>query len=180
MNKIVRSVLAYLFLGLPTIWIYLTTVSAVDPYADMLYSTGQTGIYFLFLSISITPFRHATKVNVTWLNKIVGLMTFFYVCLHSGIYFLVDGFGDILKPFVLSGAVAGFILLLMAVTSNRLSQKRLKKMWKYLHRFVYVAIVAVIYHALSIEKHPEFVPVIVGFGIWMFLNIVGRIRRHLA
>ena len=50
------------------------------------------------------------------------------------------------KPYIYAGVLALAILLLLAITSTRKMMKRLGKRWKPLHRFVYLAAVAILAH----------------------------------
>lgn len=51
-----------------------------------------------------------------------------------------------------SGITAFVIFTLLAVTSNKFSVQKLKKNWKVLHRFTYVAMVMLLIHVWSMRE----------------------------
>jgi DMSO/TMAO reductase YedYZ heme-binding membrane subunit len=53
-----------------------------------------------------------------------------------------------MQPFIALGLLGLFILTVLAITSNRWAMRRLGKHWKRLHRLVYLAGMAVVFHAL--------------------------------
>ena len=89
-----------------------------------------------------------------------GLFVFFYAFLHGLAYLAFEvGFSirylleDLMeRPYIYVGATALSILFVMALTSNRFSQKKLKRNWKRLHRLVYLALALILLHVLWIAR----------------------------
>jgi sulfoxide reductase heme-binding subunit YedZ len=124
--------------------------------------TGQWTLRFLALTLAITPVRRLLGWN--WLIKyrrMLGLFTFFYVCIHLSMYIGLDYFfdldgivHDIIKhPYVTVG-MAGFVLLVpLAATSTKQWIRRLGgKRWNVLHRLVYVVAICGVVHYLWAVK----------------------------
>jgi sulfoxide reductase heme-binding subunit YedZ len=79
---------------------------------------------------------------------LLGLLAFFYACLHFGAYAVVDQqlalaaiAADVSKrPFIMAGFSALILLVPLAVTSTKAMIRRLGgARWRRLHRLVYVA-----------------------------------------
>ena len=56
------------------------------------------------------------------------------------------------RPYIIVGALGFLCLLVLAVTSNRYSQRRLGSRWKKLHRLVYVILGLGLLHMLWILR----------------------------
>jgi sulfoxide reductase heme-binding subunit YedZ len=121
----------------------------VNPIQEATLRTGKTAMALLLLSLACTPantvfgFSPAIK-----LRRPLGLYAFLYALVHFSIYIGVDyGFDLRLialelaeKRYVLVGFAAFLILLPLAITSTKGWQRRLKKGWRKLHRWVYLAV----------------------------------------
>ena len=128
-------------------------------FQEMTFFTGKTAITFLVLSLACTPL--VTLFGWTALNQLkkpLGNWGFGFVFVHFFLFSIDFGFlGDtfsagavveeaIKKQYALIGS-AGFLLLLpLFITSNKWSQKKLKKNWFKLHQLVYVINVLAVTH----------------------------------
>jgi sulfoxide reductase heme-binding subunit YedZ len=132
-----------------------------NPIETMTHQTGLWGLYFLLITLAITPLKKLT--GISWLvnlRRMLGLYAFFYACLHLLIYFWLDQYflldvivEDIVKrPYITLGFSAWLLLLPLALTSNQFSIHRLKKNWKKLHRLVYIAALLVVAHFIWLVK----------------------------
>ena len=150
------------------------------------YITDQTGTWaltLLVISLTITPLRRLTKWNeLIKLRRMLGLFAFFYATLHMLTWvvfvhffewpFMVE---DVVKrPFITIGMATFLILLVLALTSNRLSKRKLGRRWQRLHRLVYVAAVGAVIHFWWLVKADTTEPVrwaaavglLLGFRAW--------------
>jgi sulfoxide reductase heme-binding subunit YedZ len=154
-----------------------------NPVERLTHQTGLWGLYFLLLTLSITPLKQFT--GVAWpvsLRRMLGLYAFFYACLHLAVYFWLDQsflweaiVEDILKrPYITLGLTAWLLLLPLALTSNQLSMRLLKKNWKRLHRLVYIAALLVVFHFVWLVKADYSEPKLY-LGILLFL-LLARTR----
>ncbi len=129
--------------------VYLVFTGAlVEPLQFITRSTGDWTLYFLSITLAVTPLRRLSKWN--WLHKLrrmVGLFAFFYALLHFTTFLWFDHFFDVAemlkdvakRPFILVGFIAFVLLVPLAVTSTNGMVRRLGgKRWQWLHRLVYV------------------------------------------
>ena len=120
----------------------------VEPLEFITRGTGDWVLYFLCITLTVTPLRRLTKMN--WLIKLrrmFGLFAFFYAFLHFMTFFWFDHFFDVAamfrdvakRPFILVGFIAFVLLIPLAVTSTNAMIKRLGgKRWMWLHRLIYL------------------------------------------
>lgn len=121
-----------------------------NPLEFITHSTGDWTLYLFCITLAITPLRKLTGLN--WLvrmRRMVGLMAFFYLCLHFTTFVWFDHFfdlgeiwKDILKrPFITVGVLALVLSIPLAITSTNGMVRRLGgKRWQVLHRLVYVIV----------------------------------------
>jgi len=83
------------------------------------------------------------------------------------------------RPYIIVGAIALFGLLLLAVTSNRYSQRRLGKAWKKLHRLIYLILPLGLLHMLWIVRADleEWAIYAAVGGVLLLLRIPALMRR---
>lgn len=169
----------------PLIWLiyrYFAHDLGTDPVATIQNVTGRTAMILLILSLTPTPlyilfnFRPGLKTK-----RALGLYAFMYAGLHfiNFIYldygldfqFILDD-GIQKKPYILVGFTALVILLALALTSTKWSQKVLKKNWARLHWLVYPTGILIIIHFLWQAKAAEVFEPYVYAAIVAFLLIV--------
>ncbi len=125
-------------------------------YGEVVHSTGQLSAQLLILTMAVTPLRlmFGRRGWIHWLiqrRRYFGVASFGYAALHTVVYLIRTGaFGDILveaaEPGLLTGWIALAIFVPLAVTSNDASVRRLRRLWKRLHRWVYAAAVLTFAH----------------------------------
>jgi sulfoxide reductase heme-binding subunit YedZ len=146
-----------------------TSTLGPDPIATITHTTGYWTLYFLLISLAITPIRRLSP-RLVWLirfRRMLGLFAFFYGTLHLFTYvWLFSDFNvhamvhDIAKrPFITMGMLAWVCLLPLAATSTAWSIRRLGgKRWLLLHRLAYVAAIAGVIHYWWIVKSGVLTP----------------------
>jgi sulfoxide reductase heme-binding subunit YedZ len=119
-----------------------------NPIEFITRNTGDWTLYFLCLTLAVTPLRRIAKAN--WLIKfrrMLGLYAFFYATLHFTTFLWFDHFFDIdemlkdvvKRPFITVGFAAFVLLIPLAVTSTNGMVRRLGgKRWQWLHRAIYL------------------------------------------
>ena len=126
-----------------------------NPLEFITRATGDWAIYFLCLTLLITPLRRLTGLNwLLRLRRLLGLYVFFYALLHFLCFLWFDHFfdleemgKDILKrPFIAVGFTAFVLLVPLAATSADRMMRQLGRWWGRLHRLIYaVALLAVLH-----------------------------------
>ena len=121
--------------------------SFTDPLAAITNSSGEWALYFLCITLAVTPLRRLTGWNwLVKLRRMVGLFTFFYALVHFIAFLWFDHFFDVAamlrdvvkRPFILVGFIAFVLLVPLAATSTNAMIKRLGgKRWQWLHRLIY-------------------------------------------
>jgi len=157
--KFARYQLLVLVAGLiPLAWLVfdaLTNHLTANPIQAVEQRTGRYALYLLIASLACTPLYNVSgwSVPLRW-RRPLGLYAFMYATIHFLTFLGLDyGFDlgliwtDVAKKrYILVGAAAFSILLLLALTSTKGWKRRLKKTWIRLHRGVYVAGGLVITH----------------------------------
>ncbi len=163
---------------------YLTlTQQLVEPLEHITRGTGDWVLYFLCITLAVTPLRRFTGWN--WLIKLrreLGLFAFFYACLHFMTFIWFDHFFDLAemwkdvlkRPFITVGFTAFVLLVPLAVTSTNGMIKRLGgKRWQWLHRLIYVIAPLGILHFwwMKAGKHDFQQPIIFGVIVAVLLGV---------
>ena len=144
--------------------------------------TGKAALIMLTASLACTPINIILGYRpILKLRRPLGLYSFMYASIHFSIFIGVDyGFNFILlqdalleKRYALVGLSTGLILLALAITSTVGWQRRLKKNWKRLHKFVYAAGILAVVHFIWLVKQGVLEPWIwaIGIGILLLLRI---------
>jgi sulfoxide reductase heme-binding subunit YedZ len=167
----------------------------VDPTKTLLHQTGETALFLLLATLSITPIRRLLHLNrLQSVRRMLGVWSFTYALFHLSTYLVFDQlcysaatcqfnaiWEDILKRrFIFAGQTAFAILLLLAITSTNGWMRRLRKNWQRLHRLVYVAAGAAIVHFIWIQKSDIHVPLrwAVWLAILLGLRVVFAIQKR--
>lgn len=151
-----------------------------EPIRAMILRTGKAAIILLTLSLACTPantiFGWKQALN---LRRPLGLYAFMYVCLHLLIFVWLD-YGlmmqlvveEIIKRrYAVVGFAAFLLLLPLAITSNKWSQKRLGKKWKSLHKLVYLIGVLAVIHYIWLVKNAYTQPLIFATAVGFLLLV---------
>lgn len=162
-----------------------------NPLEFITHSTGDWTLYLFCLTLAVTPLRKLTGLN--WLGRMrrmLGLMAFFYLCLHFTTFVWFDHFfdlgeiwKDILKrPFITVGVIALLLSIPLALTSTNGMVRRLGgKRWQALHRLVYLIVPLGVLHywwdkaGKNLIAQPLLFAVLVG--LMLVLRLVWRKGR---
>jgi len=147
----------------PLLWLYQAWADVLgpDPGKVLVDRLGLGTLVLLLITLSMTPLQKLTGW-AGWIavRRQLGLWCFAYVVLHlSGYTAFILGFDwsqlgvELRKrPYIIVGTLGFLCLLVLAVTSNRYSQRRLGSRWKKLHRLVYVILGLGLLHMLWIVR----------------------------
>jgi methionine sulfoxide reductase heme-binding subunit len=161
-----------------------------NPIEFITRNTGDWTLYFLCLTLAVTPLRRLTKWN--WLIKLrrmLGLFAFFYVALHFTTFLWFDHFFDVdemlkdvvKRPFITVGFTAFMLLIPLAVTSTNGMVRRLGgKRWQWLHRAIYLIAPLGILHFwwMKAGKHDFAQPIL--FGSIVALLLLSRVYWNVV
>ncbi len=201
--KFARYQLLVLIAGLiPLAWLVFDALAGnltANPIQAVEQRTGRYALYLLLASLACTPIYIVSgwSVPLRW-RRPLGLYAFMYALIHFLTFLGLDyGFdlgliwADVAgKRFIFVGAAAFSILLMLALTSTKGWQRRLKKAWSRLHRWVYAAGGLVIVHYVWSVKADIRVPLAWGAVLALLLAlrlppvkrwfVARRVRRKVA
>lgn len=132
-----------------------------NPVESITHATGAWTLRLLVATLAVTPLRRLFGWSaLAPLRRSLGLLAFFYACLHVATYVSLDlgfDFGslaeDVLeRPYITVGFASFLGLALLAATSTRASQRRLGRRWVTLHRLVYAVALGGVVHFLWLVK----------------------------
>jgi sulfoxide reductase heme-binding subunit YedZ len=160
-----------------------TRFFGANPAEVILHRTGDWALYFLLITLAISPLRRMTRLNdLIKFRRMAGLFAFFYATLHLVSYIAFDRFfyldeilRDILRrPFIFVGIAAFILLVPLAVTSTKGWVQRLGgHRWNLLHRTVYIIAILGVVHYWWLVKRDILWPAI--FGGILFLLLMYRL-----
>ena len=154
-----------------------------EPLEYITHQTGDWALYFLCITLAVTPLRRFTGWNwVIRLRRMLGLFCFFYALLHFTTFLWFDHFfdwgemwKDVLKrPFITVGFIAFLMLVPLAATSTNGMVKRLGgKRWRWLHRLIYVIAPLAILHFwwMKAGKNDFAEPILFGTIVAVLLGL---------
>ncbi|MDB5817066.1 MAG: sulfoxide reductase heme-binding subunit YedZ [Rhizobacter sp.] len=182
---------------LPWTWLMygaLTDHLGANPAEALIRRTGDWTLRFLCITLAITPVRTITGLSgLARLRRMVGLFSFFYVCLHllsySGFdksFDLASIWKDIAKrPFILVG-FSGFVLLIpLAATSfNRAIKAMGAKRWQALHKLVYVIVLLGMLHFFWMKSGKNDFSQVAIYGaivaVLLGWRVLQAVKKHQA
>jgi sulfoxide reductase heme-binding subunit YedZ len=154
-TKLVVFLLGLAPLGALLWWVYKLDLTA-NPLEFITRYTGDWTLRGLMITLSITPLRVLlNRPVITKFRRMLGLFTFFYVCLHLLTWIVfVHSFDvramweDVAMRLYITVGMAGFLAMApLALTSTNGWVKRLKfQRWQKLHRLIYGAGIAGVLH----------------------------------
>jgi len=173
-----------------TFWLGLTDQLGADPQNTLERTLGLWALRFLVAGLAITPLRRLGGPNLVRWRRAIGLMAFYYACMHLSVYLLLDKgldvseiWADIVRrPYITVGMLAFTVLVPLAITSNGPMIRRLgARAWQRLHRLVYVAAAAAALHFVMLVKVWWGEPLVYAglIAALLLLRVGFRLRRRL-
>ncbi|MCW5299608.1 sulfoxide reductase heme-binding subunit YedZ [Herbaspirillum lusitanum] len=166
-----------------------------NPIEFIMRNTGDWALYFLCITLAVTPLRKLTRWNwLVRLRRMLGLYAFFYVALHFTIFFWLDHFFDVQemwadivkRPFITVGVLAFALLIPLAITSTNGMVRRLGgKRWQWLHRLTYVIVPLGVLHFWWVKAGKNLLAQPILFSAIVALLLLARVlseknRERLA
>lgn len=155
----------YLFwsaLALPALPMILSLTQGGDVH-DLLHPSGEFAARFMIIAMMLSPLRMLfPKAGlIRWLmtrRRALGVAAFCYAALHT-VFYVIDSetLSLMIVQFPLTGYWTGWlafaIFIPLALTSNQMMVRLLKKNWKTIQRFVYPAAVLTLMHWIFVENN---------------------------
>ncbi len=196
LNDALRKVPAwwlYLLAPLPAAWWFylgLTGELGAEPIKEFEHRLGEFALQVLIFGLSVSPLRTYLGLNLAKFRRAIGLVAFFYVCLHLAAWLFLDVgiwsqiWADIVKrPYITIGMAAFALLVPLAATSNDLSIRKLGPLrWRRLHKAIYAAILLGGVHYMMLVKGWQLEPMIYLASILglLALRMIPARRRAAA
>ena len=154
---------------------------------ESVEGSGVFATLLLLFALSLSPLQSIFPKSrvVRWLVKrrrYIGIAAFSYSVVHLAFYFVdVASAREVLAEFaapgILTGWVALFIFIPLAITSNAVMTRAMGwRHWKTLQRSAYVAAVLVLAHWLIVDTEPG---PLIFFGVLALLECC-RLWRNLT
>ena len=154
--KFKRVIQVVSYYGVPVI-LLLMTLSIRD--GEMLESFGSISYFFLLLVMFIKPVVKILNIRMLFKTLIyrreMGILTFWFFLFHGVGYIISQNMGLNLfldtGSFLFYGGFGGLLIVILGLTSNKMSQKLLKKNWKRVQYLSYAALFLVLLHVSLAE-----------------------------
>tara|TARA_S200000501_G_C20864986_1_gene761485 strand:- start:586 stop:1200 length:615 start_codon:yes stop_codon:yes gene_type:complete len=151
-----------------------------NPIEFIIKETGSWAIYFICLTLMISPIIKITNINkIIFFRRIFGLFSFFYAFLHFISFIWFEHFFDIReiyndvisRPFITIGFISFILLIPLALTSNSFMMKSMGKFWKKLHMLIYLISILAVFHFwwMRSGKNDFDDPILLGLIIFSLL-----------
>ncbi len=183
-KQVFKNICIGILLAFVIFIIYVVTISGWD--LRQVRTTGKNLglISALFFCITITPgiirrsninFLGQIPVHLLYARAQLGLIMFFTALGHYLMMvlmpFLKSGIKPNIQAYFVFGLLALFLSFWLALTSNQLSKKILKKHWKTLHSLVYIIVWLIFLHIALIKISP--ISILVGlFAIVETISLI--------
>lgn len=185
-----RRVLIFFLSLIPLVFIVYKTLTnqlGADPAKTIVLFTGEWTIYFLFVTLAVTPLRrfiNFKSFHFRWLQthrRMLGLFTLFYAVLHV-LAFLVfilgldfSRFGKELveRPYILVTIPAVILLVALGITSTKSMMRRLGSNWIRLHKSIYLIAILAWVHVFMQVRSSYFEAVL--FGVILLALLLPRL-----
>lgn len=185
-----RRVLIFFLSLIPLVFIVYKTLTnqlGADPAKTIVLFTGEWTIYFLFITLAVTPLRrfiNFKSFHFRWLQthrRMLGLFTLFYAVLHV-LAFLVfilgldfSRFGKELveRPYILVTIPAVILLVALGITSTKSMMRRLGSNWIRLHKSIYLIAIFAWVHVFMQVRSSYFEAVL--FGVILLVLLLPRL-----
>jgi len=143
-----------------------------NPIEFITHATGDWTLRFIVITLAITPLRRILKMpELIRFRRMLGLIAFFYGCLHFSIWIGIDKFFDFAemwkdiqkRRFITVGMAALLLMAPLALTSTAGWIRRLGgRRWQMLHRAIYLTVILGVIHYYWLVKSDVRKPLFYG------------------
>ena len=152
----------------------------VNPIENLMDKMGLMALRIIILTLLVSSLADIKSFkSIIVLRRMIGLFAFYYVCLHFLTYVVLDHFFDITfifkdiakRPFITFGFFSFICLIPLAITSNKLSLRKLGyKLWKRIHYLIYIAAILSSFHFYMLVRANKTEPLIYIIIIILLLS----------
>lgn len=184
---------------MPAAWLAWALVRSpeqlgVNPAETLQLETGIWALRFLLATLAVTPLRRLTGWHpIIQYRRMLGLLAFFYACLHLMTYVVLDRYFDlsgvwediVKRPFITAGMAAFVLMIPLAITSTKGWIRRLGRRWQLLHRLVYVSAAAACLHFIwkvkvAVGEPVYYAAILAALLGFRLLYTLSKSRRSIA
>ena len=163
----------FVFLLLPSIfWTYQFAVGGlgVNPIEKLMHNLGEFALRLIIATLfisSLAQFKYLRSLQMV--RRMIGLYAFYYVLLHLTTYVVLDHYfnwkfllKDVLKrPFITLGFISFLLFIPLVLTSTKAMVRKLTyKVWKNIHKLIYVIAPLATMHFFLLTKADKKEPMI--------------------
>lgn len=158
LKKWLAKNLSWIVLNLPALLMVLALIYNPSLWKLLTPYSGYIAVILLVIVLSLNPLQ-ALIPQLRFIRKInkyrrqIGVAVFSYAVVHFFCFFIkrdyniIKTFGFFLHPAILPAVIALIIFLVLALTSNTYSVKKMGfPLWKKVHRLTYLAEVLIFLH----------------------------------
>ena len=163
----------FAFLLLPSIfWTYQFVVGGlgVNPIEKLMHILGEFALRLVIATLLLSSLAQSKYLrSLQRVRRMIGLFAFYYVLIHLKTYVVLDLyfnwkflFKDVLKrPFITLGFISFLLLIPLVLTSTRAMVRKLTyKVWKNIHKLIYVIAPLATLHFFLLTKADKKEPII--------------------
>lgn len=144
------------------IWLVFSGKAGGDPVQYIIHYTGMGALNALVAVLLISPIAKKCKLAMLMqTRRLVGLYVFGYASLHITAFLSLDLLFEwqlladeiVKRPYILVGATAYLLLILLSVTSLNGLKRKMGRRWQTLHNGVYlIALLAPVHFYWSVKS----------------------------
>lgn len=143
--------------------------------------SGLWAIRFLLAAFLMSPVSLLLGRSFPlYFRQSIGIATGFISSLHVMVFVLSEGFFPVFTRFeLIFGFIAFLIIISLTLTSSKKAMKLLKRRWKSLHRWVYIAVLLVIAHLVLLDQSWLIYATLFSFGFLLRLKPVKKLITRI-
>jgi len=163
----------FVFLLFPSlIWAYQFFAGSlgINPIERLIHNLGEFALRLVIATLLLSSLAQSKYLrSLQVVRRMIGLFAFYYVLLHLSTYVVLDHyfnwkflFKDVLKrPFITLGFISFLLLIPLVLTSTKAMVRKLTyKVWKNIHKLIYVIAPLATMHFFLLTKVDKKEPII--------------------
>jgi len=138
--------------------------------------TGTWAVRFLLAAFLMSPVSLLIGRSFPlYFRQSVGIATGVFTMLHVFVFIYTESFLSVFsRAELILGFLAFLIILSLTLTSSKKAMKLLKRRWKRLHRWVYLAVLLVMLHLIILDHSWLVYGILFAFGFVFRIKSVKR------